>query len=487
MPTIVVLATSYDPGYLAIYEHLVRSERAAGRDVLLLDATRVLATSADGYDRRVLRFFGLAYPGHDLAERARSFGAVYQAMTRAPGHLSALPLDARLEDQLAIAVQSALITFFRTDRPDRRKRGVRRVAEGLEAEGRAIYRGISALLAADPSVALGYVPNGRFPSQKMATMAFHDANLPTRHIEKGEGPGRAYVQNYAPQNRLASQAAVETVLAGLSAEQIDGIADTWMARRAPSADSRNEFSALWSTGLPPAVTKLKEQGGGLVGLFTSSQDEFQFLGPDWQLHDWVDQIEAYDRILREFEVKGWKAYLRVHPNLATKADECFRREREGIRRLAVAHPELVVIWHDDPANSYALTAASDAVVVWDSTVGLEASALGIPVWTSATSRYGLVADIHEVLSADDVARDGMKTWTVDAHQAKRFIAYLVLRDEDITPGEPWVSWQRPNLGVRLATLASAGGAPSVADALRSQVDVYRHRSRRANARALGRR
>ena len=169
----------------------------------------------------------------------------------------------------------------------------------------------------------------------------------------------------------------------------------------------------------------------MVGFFTSSQDEFQFLGPEWQLHEWHDQFEAFDRLLGEFEKAGYVAFLRVHPNLATKAHGTFRRERDGIRALARRHPELLVIWHDDFANTYSLLGVSDAVVVWDSTVGLEASARGIPVWTTATSRYGLIADVQERLSHADVDAGGVTPWDVDAHAAKRFIAYLVRRDQQM--------------------------------------------------------
>jgi hypothetical protein len=321
----------------------------------------------------------------------------------------------------------------------------------------------------------------------MATLAFQDAGVPELHIEKGEGLNRAYIQEYAPQDRLRSQGSVDAILAGLSPQQVDEIADTWLAKRAPAKDSRNEFSTLWSNTLPPAIAKEKHENKKVAGFFTSSQDEFQFLGPEWQLHEWKDQFVAFDLIMTQLEKAGYACYLRVHPNLATKAHECFLREREGIRQLAGRHPNLTLIWHDDSANTYTLLEASDGVVVWDSTVGLEASARGLPVWTTATSRYGLVADIRELLSAEDVSAIGLASWPVDARAAKRFIAYLVLRDQDVrTDGTAWTSWDvtRPPLGVKLAAVAVSGGIPRVTSALRSLIDVYRHRRPKANLRAL---
>ena len=485
MPTSVIMVSSYDPGYLTIFEHLVRTQRAAGNDVLVLDTTLLQGTPVDSFHRGMLRATGLPFPGHDLEARMTALGAEYRQPTLTPELTG--PLAGPLEESLAIAVQSALITFFRTDRPDRRRRTVRRTATALLTEGRAVYRAVG-VVCRERSLDLAFVPNGRFPHQKLAALALNEAGVLTRHIEKGEGAHRAYVQDYAPQDRLRSQGSVDAVLAGLSEAQIDEIADAWLANRDPGADSRNEFSTLWSNDIPDAVAASKTSGARVAGFFTSSQDEFLFLGPEWQLHEWSDQLVAFDLLMTRLEEQGFFCYLRVHPNLATKAHENFVRERAGIRRLAAKHPGLLVLWHDDPANTYALLGASDAVVVWDSTVGLEASARGIPAWTTATSRYGLVADIHEVLSPDDVARDGIALWTVDAHRAKRFLAYLVLRDQDVTSGERWTTWPsaRPPLRAKMAAVAVSGGIPGVGVAVRSLADVYRHRSLRSSLRLLRR-
>jgi len=485
MSTSVILVSTYDPGYLSIFEHLVRRELDQGNQALVLDTTALQGTPAGSFHAGLLRATRLPEPGHDIEQRVTALGAEYLRPTLSASHDD--PLEPELEELLEIAVQSALITFYRTDRPRRNRRPVRTTSAALTREGRAVYRAVRALCATR-DIALAYIPNGRFPHQKLAGLALRDAGVATRHIEKGEGANRAYVQDYAPQDRLKSQGAVDTVLEGLSGSEVDAIADAWLAKRAPAADSRNEFSTLWSTGIPEAVAAARESGSPVVGFFTSSQDEFLFLGPEWQLHDWEDQFSAFDALLSRFEAEGYSAFLRVHPNLATKAHECFVRERAGIRRLAARHPGLIVIWHDDAANSYSLLEASDAVVVWDSTVGLEASARGLPVWTTATSRYGLVADTRELLSAEQLEAEGVTPWTVDPHRAKRFIAYLVLRDQDVTPGERWTAWDpdHPPRRARLAAIAVSGGIPGAMEAVRSLADVYRHRRLSANLRLLQR-
>jgi hypothetical protein len=479
VPTTAIVVAGYDPGYLRILEHQVRSAVEAGRTAIVVDATGSSAAPVDSFDRRTLRLFGLTYPGHNLRERVQALGASYLALPTESETASDVLLDDRAEEALAIAVQSALISYFRTDRPNRSKRTVGRIAKGLEREGRIVFRGIAALLAGNPDIDAVVLPNGRYPAQKMATIATERAGVTAFHFEKGETPNGTYLQDYAPQNRLKSQGSVDRVLDGVSDEDVDEIADAWLARRAPAKDSSNEFSALWKHGLPSRISDQLESGAKVVGFFTSSQDEFQFLGPEWQLHDWKDQFEAFDALLVEFEKAGLVTYLRVHPNLATKAQDCFVRERAGIRALAARHPSLIVIWHDESVSTYSLLDATDAVVVWDSTVGLEASARGLPVWTTATSRYGLVADVQERLSHDQVDDLGLSFWTVDPHAAKRFIAYLVRRDQQMSESyESWFPWDstNPPFATKLAAALVSGGTPYRREAIKSVLDVYRHRS-----------
>jgi len=481
------MIAGYDPGYLRITEHQVRRELGLGRTPVVLDSSSIAAGGVDSYDRATLRLFRLPYPGHDIRDRMADLGVEVIDLPIRDSTPHTQPLSDELEEALAIAVQSALITYYRTDQPDRSKRLVGRTADALTREGRGVYRSLSAVLAADSNIDLIYLPNGRFPHQKMAVLAAHDAGISVLHFEKGETPDGTYLQPYAPQDRLGSQGAVEPTLAHREPDEIDAIADAWLARRVPSTESSNEFAALWATDLPAELAELAAGTSRVAGFFTSSQDEFQFLGPEWQLHSWKDQFEAFDLTMTRMEDSGFRCYLRVHPNLATKTQDCFIRERDGIRWLARRHPSLVVIEHDSFTNTYSLLDISDAVVVWDSTVGLEASARGIPVWTMATSRYGLVADVREILSTDALKSADLEPWKVDRHDAKRFIAYLVLRDDQMeSEYTSWLPWNasRPPLGARIAAALKAGSTPYRVEAIASIIDVYRHRSFGSNLRHI---
>lgn len=486
-PSSLIVLSSYDPDYLRIAEHLIRRELAFGHRPIVLDVSRSLAAPTDTFHRKTLALFGLDYPGSDLTERFSVLGAEVVDITSLPEETQHPELSDEITEALEVAVRSALITFYRTDAPDETSKAVRRSRRLLHQEGRRVYGAMAFLIEREGNVRTVYVPNGRYPNQRLAELAARSRGVPTLHFEKGETRDGAFLQPYSPQSRIVSQAAVEPTLAGLSPAEVETVADEWLERRAPAVDSRNEFAALWSSDLPDAFSRWSHDGTRVAGFFTSSQDEYQSLGPEWHLHSWQDQFEAFDAVMTKLESCGYKCFIRIHPNLATKAHKSFLQERRNIRRLAARHPDLIVILHDESVNSYGLLDKCDVVVAWDSTIGLEASARGIPVWTAATARYGLTADVRELLSVESVDGSDLTPWDVDALAAKRFIAYLVLRDSQMVDTViTWPKWSlsSPPLGVRLSRILVSGGNPTPIAAVLSLVDVYRHRSARANWRSI---
>lgn len=476
----LVLLTNYDPHYLRIVEYIVASIVDSGAKAFVLDTTATSGVPVDTYHPGLLKLAGYKLPQHRLEKVLAGYDAT---LLNIDNYLSETEeLSPEQDEELQIAVQSALITYFRTDAPNRAKSRVSKIARGIERDGKLTLGAVKRIIA-EYSISKVYLPNGRFPGQAMATVAAREAGIPTVHYEKGETANGAYIQPYSPQDRFDSQEAVKTVLKGLSDQEVAATAGKWLAMRSPSDESRNEFSAQWPTELPEQINTALA-GKKVIGFFTSSQDEFQFLGPEWQRHSWESQYEAYDLVLNTLKDEDFVAYLRVHPNLATKAHECFLREKAGIEWLQERHPNLYVIWHDQPVNTYLLLDKSERVFVWDSTVGLEANVRGIPVWTAATARYGLVTDTREFLSPADVTTTTLTPWKVDPTGAQRFIATLMLRDQQIPDSfERWETWETANTPflVKIAALLRSGGNPTTRDALQASFDVYRHRNAQFNS------
>ena len=477
MPSsILVIISGYDPGWLRITEQIIINSLKNDLKPVLLDASKLSTTPPDSFDRRVLKIGKIPYPGHDIRERFTSLGAEYLDVSEIKIPKVQTDLSSSARNDLDIATKSALITYFRTDIPDLSKKRIKRTSESLRVEGSKLYWAVHNVLQTGDFEKL-YVPNGRFPNQKMPMLAASELGIQTIHFEKGESRNSAYLQPYTPQDRIASQRAVDEVLENFTASKIDLLAKDWLERRSPDAKSINEFSEGWVDTLDSEFLKAIK-GKKVAGFFTSSQDEFMFLGPEWHLHSWESQFEAFTTLLSYFEGEGYYCYLRVHPNLATKEHKCFTREKRDVLKLIEAHPKLRVIWHDEPANSYQLLNHTDQVVVWDSTIGLEASALDIPVIACATTRYGLIADIQEVLGKETLGNGFVLKQDVDSHKSKRFIAYLNKRDIEIeVPFDSWIPWDinNPSLLIKISALTVSGGAPTVIDGFIATFDVWRHR------------
>lgn len=482
MTRALIISTGYDPEYLRIVEQIARECLQQDLIPVVVDLATIMTSPTETYSPKFLNLFGLKSCGQIFAPEmaARGIQVISANQITSSNHEISTEAQSVLQD----STQSALLTYFRTDILDFSKQRISRTQQRLLAEGTHSYIVMRELLKS-PSYEIAYVPNGRFPVQRMAKFALIDAGVPVFHFEKGATKDHAFFRPYSPHDRIATQGDVEKVLEGRSTSEVEEIANSWLIARLPSKSSSNEYSAIWSDSVSDeAVTK---PSATKIGFFTSSQDEFLHLGPDWQLHSWKSQFEAFDTLMTFFENQGYQCFMRVHPNLSTKDHSCFKRELKGLQELAAQHPNLEVYWHDNATSSYSLLEECSGIVVWDSTIGLEASARGIPVWNCAASYYGLIADTRQVLGPEHMDNQNLSLWEVDAHKAKRFIACTVLRDLKLsTNANDWASWEvnSPPFVVRASSFVRSGGAPTATDSFLASFDPWRHRSWKVNQKLL---
>lgn len=202
MTLALTLVASYDPGWLRVVEYLVEADIAAGRRSLVLDITPTSVAPADNYHRATLEFAGLQYPGHDIAERMQARGAEFISIDEVAA--AAKPISDQTLSLLNIAVDSALGTYLRTDRPNLKRRKVSRLASRLRIDGIHVYGAIAALIQMHDLGSIN-VPNGRFPRQRMAAQAAREANIVVNYYEKGETADHCFFQTYSPHERVVSQ------------------------------------------------------------------------------------------------------------------------------------------------------------------------------------------------------------------------------------------------------------------------------------------
>ena len=473
MENALIIATGYEPEYLRIIEELINKCKNDGLVPVIFDLGPIMISPADSYSKRILNLFGLKAPSQLFSEKLASRGI--QIISAKPTTNQIQELDTLQKIALKESVNSALLTYFRTAEINLSIPRVRKVSSALDKEGAQAFFSTQDLLS-KMNFTVCYLPNGRFPIQRMTKLAIENESIKIFHFEKGATTDHAYLRPYSPHERLKSQQDVAQVNKDLSNLEIQQIASKWLDSRLPSKNSTNEYSLNWKTekNLP------SEQGirPKRIGFFTSSQDEFLNLGPEWQLHSWKSQEEAFHLLLEHFESSGYTCYLRIHPNLASKNHSNFRQEVKIFKQLQRLHPNCIFYWHDDITNSYTLLEQSSGIVVWDSTIGLEASARGVPVWNCAAAYYGLIADTRDVFGPEDITANVLTPWKVDKEKAQKFISYSVKRDIPLTTDiETWTSWdtRKPPFIVKLAAISRSGGAPTIIDAFFAVIDPWRHR------------
>ena len=102
-------------------------------------------------------------------------------------------------------------------------------------------------------------------------------------------------------------------------------------------------------------------------IFNSSEDELEAFS-EWRNPYYTDQNEGIERIITRLDTERFRIFIREHPNLTGLDNSQTKRLRE----LAQAYPQLTVIPADSPVSTYSLIDASDIVLTFGSTVGIEA-------------------------------------------------------------------------------------------------------------------
>ncbi|MBY5949927.1 hypothetical protein KUV23_03020 [Algoriphagus marincola] len=122
-----------------------------------------------------------------------------------------------------------------------------------------------------------------------------------------------------------------------------------------------------------------------IVLFNSSEDEFVSIGKEWEdLALFDSQFDGMVYIFEKYkEEENTHFYLRIHPNLKNVP----YRYHTDLYNLEKKYKNVTVIGPKSNISTYDLIDASDLVIVFGSTVGLEASYSGKPVILLGCSWY----------------------------------------------------------------------------------------------------
>lgn len=173
--------------------------------------------------------------------------------------------------------------------------------------------------------------------------------------------------------------------------------DFFTSKRKGKAVVDKSYNQNQQKGLVPVEI---DEGAKTIVLFNSSDDEFAAVGPEYYNPFFKDQLEGIHYVAELFGHLGSKYQLiiRVHPNLKGVKEEY----ATGLLLLDQLYPNIHVIPPESDADSYALLDIADRVIVFGSSIGIEANFWRKPVILLSKAIYGLLDVAHVPDNKDQI-------------------------------------------------------------------------------------
>ncbi|MEM7457415.1 MAG: hypothetical protein AAF456_23980 [Planctomycetota bacterium] len=266
---------------------------------------------------------------------------------------------------LGYAALSSLVSIIRDPEPDlHRHRDMLRMF--LVAGHRAYISTLNYIEKHQPDRI--YVFNGRFAAMRGVLRAcermqvdcfLHERGCDSQHYE--------VLKNHLPHDIPAIEAAIRRSWDSADPTKRQQIGESWFEDRIERVERNwKSFVKEQTAGHLPEQWDHSVRN---ISIFCSSDDEFVAIGDCWTNHLYENQVVAVRRLADSLATvaPGTQLFLRVHPNLKD-ADNARLRAM-----LDLAGPNLVVVPPESPVDTYAMVRASDVVVSFGSSVGIEAT------------------------------------------------------------------------------------------------------------------
>jgi hypothetical protein len=237
-----------------------------------------------------------------------------------------------------------------------------------------------------------WICNGRPFHERVAREICQRLNKKIRYYEiGGEGtiPKRWILHSKSPHDRTGHQEEIENLARekGLDYEVINQWIDS---RRNPR---ENPF---YHEKDPKRSLQLTEP---FIVFFSSSEDEVAAISSDWK-SAWKDQINALHALMEVFESQDeYQLVVRVHPNQANKSKSDQKRW-ESFQTQG----KTTVYSQDSLVDSYELLDRAHAVIVYQSTLGVEAAVMGKKLAFLAPTRYDKLIPSPKLEQKPEIAR-----------------------------------------------------------------------------------
>lgn len=410
------------------------------RTQITLDLIYKLSRDADGKKFIVMDVSSFYYPSPAPWSVPGILGKPEKKMTRLIEKLGGTYVDARqfsptdvlsLEmspselERVNISIRSTIVSeYLRGVRPGGRPSfGERRVERRLAVKSRNLY---SLTLKAIETYGATkvFLANERFAPLHSVLLAAEKKSVEVIFYGvSASSDGRFFQSANRSHDRVQNQESAIAATSEMTSDELKITADEILSRRR----SGNVFSSFWEVD-----SRVEDLSLGPLALFaTSSADETESLDLNWNEAIWLDQYDAFGHIWQALSDRALTPVLRVHPNLLNKGPRAALREMSRIRQFQRENPQFKIVWPSSPVSTYRLISSSEVVIVENSTVGVEASAQGLPVICANSCDYDVIADVIRVHGPKDLPK--LKNFRKDPSPtgAHRYIVFSEVSREDV--------------------------------------------------------
>jgi hypothetical protein len=413
------------PSYLDLFNQLIIDHAKKKKNIFLLNPPSYTDIQ-HGFGKLLVSLFRLTSPYTSwLNEIKENDKVVVYSFKDFNASTNELFLESKWNElassqEFLQSLQSTLISEFKSSNPELEFNYKKKKTE-ITNFAKKIFIQTSNVLNTNTSINHLLVPNGRFLDQFVfsQTPRFLGKNhIKINYYERGLEPNSYYAGEISLLDRVKIQELI-------SRKEIKMEVADWFLNRI-TEPSANEYSGLWNSN-ELKYKHNKSVEAPTITIFTSSPDEFAFLGPDWHESEWKDQWEAYNAVIYRF-AKTHSIIIRLHPNTISKSYMERKRIKRSVKNIEEKYPHVKVIPASSSINSYSLIRESAIVVTWYSTVGLEAVNMGVPVICLNSSEWDLVADVNRVFSIKSLEAILLPLKAPDKFTATRFICGRIALD-----------------------------------------------------------
>ncbi len=156
--------------------------------------------------------------------------------------------------------------------------------------------------------------------------------------------------------------------------------------------------------LPEAIENTTKK---VIAIYPTTEDEYKFIGKEWDGRVVESQIDEIEKLAACLPPEEYVLVVKMHPN------QVFTAENTTNKYLALAkkYSHVIVEKPLSKKNSYALMYRADVVVVFASSMGVEACYAGKPVVLIGDTNWGNLDIAHKVYSgkeAGKIIKEGIK-------------------------------------------------------------------------------